>query len=245
MSVVESKRKPSGFEVFDQLNRIRVEITNLIFRDFGFKFENVERHAGRLFGHYRMEELRTLNPEKREAMIMQITAEISNYIKDAALTVKDLLRLATAEVHIANDIIPTRWAEYDERRLRQDRAIGYLHTLTLELEAIIDDLPVNANVFFRIATLIDREIGLIKSWRQADNKFKPIVAKNELEDMRKGEKLRATSDSATNFANVNNNGNANYNNASNSNGVRPYFDSLQTSQLSTQKRRKEVLSDPL
>ena len=29
--------------------------------------------------------------------------------------------------------------------------------------------------------------------------------------------------SATNFANVNNNGNANYNNASNSNGVRPDF----------------------
>ncbi len=31
---------------------------------------------------------------------------------------------------------------------------------------------------------------------------------------------------AANFANVNNNGNANYNNASNSNGVRPDFDSV-------------------
>ena len=37
-------------------------------------------------------------------------------------------------------------------------------------------------------------------------------------------KIRASSDSASNFANVNNNGNANYNNASNANGVRPDFD---------------------
>ena len=36
--------------------------------------------------------------------------------------------------------------------------------------------------------------------------------------------IRAFSDSATNFANVNNNGNANANNASNANGVRPDFD---------------------
>lgn len=37
---------------------------------------------------------------------------------------------------------------------------------------------------------------------------------------------------AANFANVNNNGNANYNNASNSNGVRPDFNSTIKSQLS-------------
>ena len=242
MSVVVRKRKQSGFEVFDQLARIRVEITNLIFRDFGFNYDKIEMHAGKLFGQYQMAELRKLDPETRELKLIRITEDEKHYIKDTSQTVKDLLRQATAEVHIANDIIPTRWAEYDERRLRQDRAVGYLHVLTLELESIIDDLPVNANVFFRIATLIDREIGLIKSWRQSDNKFKPIIAKNELDDIRKGERLRATSVTASNFANVNNNGNANYNNASNDNGVRPYFDSLQTCQLSTQKGRKERLS---
>ena len=242
MTVVVRKRKQSGFEVFDQLARIRVEITNLIFRDFGFNYDRIEMYAGKLFGQYYMDELRKLNPEARELKLIRITEDVKHYIKDASQTVKDLLRQATAEVHIANDIIPTRWAEYDERRLRQDRAVGYLHVLTLELESIIDDLPVNANVFFRTATLIDREIGLIKSWRQADNKFKPIIAKNEIDDIRKGERLRATSVTASNFANVNNNGNANYNNASNDNGVRPYFDSLQTSQLSAQKGRKERLS---
>ncbi len=38
--------------------------------------------------------------------------------------------------------------------------------------------------------------------------------------------IRVLSDAATNFANVNNNGNANFNNASNSNGVRTDFHTL-------------------
>lgn len=64
------------------------------------------------------------------------------------------------------------------------------------------------NKYLRFADMIQTEINLIKGWRKSDNKFK-----------------RAISDTASNFANVNNNGNANYNNAGNSNGVRPDFDS--------------------
>lgn len=44
--------------------------------------------------------------------------------------------------------------------------------------------------------------------------------------------------SAANFANVNNNGNANYNNASNSNGVRPDFDRV--SDLMTCIRKEKI-----
>ena len=65
------------------------------------------------------------------------------------------------------------------------------------------------NTYLQYGEAIQTEINLIKGWRKADNKFK----------------IGATSTSAANFANVNNNGNANYNNASNSNGVRPDFNS--------------------
>lgn len=44
--------------------------------------------------------------------------------------------------------------------------------------------------------------------------------------------------SAAYFANVNNNGNANYNNASNSNGVRP--DSVRLSNLMSQIRKEKI-----
>lgn len=98
--------------------------------------------------------------------------------------------------------------ELVERRLCQDRAIGQCYRLTQELQYAIETLPVDVNKYLRFADMIQTEINLIKGWRKSDNKFK-----------------RAISDSASNFANVNNNGNANYNNASNSNGVRPDFDS--------------------
>jgi len=50
--------------------------------------------------------------------------------------------------------------------------------------------------------------------------------------------------SAANFANVNNNGNANYNNASNANGVRPDFESADKTQrrASTKPKGKVVLA---
>jgi hypothetical protein len=76
------------------------------------------------------------------------------------------------------------------------------------LQYAIETLPVDVNTYLRFGEGIQTEINLLKGWRKSDNKFK-----------------RAISESGTNFANVNNNGNANYNNASNSNGVRPDFDS--------------------
>lgn len=103
----------------------------------------------------------------------------------------------------------TYMEELIERRLHQDKAIGQCYRLTQELQYAIETLPVDVNKYLRFATMIQTEINLLKGWRKSDNKFK-----------------RAFSDSASNFANVNNNGNANYNNASNSNGVRPDFDSV-------------------
>ena len=96
--------------------------------------------------------------------------------------------------------------ELVQRRLHQEEAIGHCYRLVQELQYAIETLPVNVNIFLQFGEAIQTEINLIKGWRKADNKFK-----------------RAISDSAANFANVNNNGNANYNNASNANGVRPDF----------------------
>lgn len=36
MSVLKSKRKPSQFEVFHHLNKVRKEVTDLLLRDFGY-----------------------------------------------------------------------------------------------------------------------------------------------------------------------------------------------------------------
>ena len=162
-----------------------------------------------MFGGRRYEELTPEEKVRYDKLKAKNEAFDTWFIEDERKCVVDCLREITKEVFMANNIYPTVMKELVERRLCQDRAVGQCYRLTQELQYAIETLPVDVNKYTRFADMIQTEINLIKGWRKSDNKFK-----------------RAISDSASNFANVNNNGNANYNNASNSNGVRPDFDSV-------------------
>jgi hypothetical protein len=206
MSVLKSKRKPSQFEVFHHLNKLRKDITDLLLRDFGFDIVKAEKRLDKRFGKP-YEEL----DEKQQAAYTRLKRRWEAFdewfIEDERKVIVNCLRAITREVYIANSIYPTLPEELSERRLHQDRAIGLCYTLTQELQYAIETLPVDVNQYLRFGEMIQTEVPLIKGWRKSDNKFKGVI-----------------SVSAANFANVNNNGNANYNNASNSNGVRPDFD---------------------
>ncbi len=206
MSVLKSKRKPSQFEVFHHLNKLRKEITDLLLRDFGYSFEKAEARLLKQFGGRTLEQLTEAERERYEKTKQRLEAFDDWFIYDQRQVIVNCLRDITKEVYIANSIYPTVMEELVQRRLHQEEAIGHCYRLTQELQYAIETLPVNVNLFLRFGEAIQTEINLIKGWRKADNKFK-----------------RAISDSAANFANVNNNGNANYNNASNANGVRPDF----------------------
>lgn len=205
MSVLKSKRKPSQFEVFHQLTKLRKDITDLLLRDFGFDTVKAEKRLEKRYGKP-FEEL----DEKQQATYTRQKRRWDAFdewfIEDERKTIVNCLRAITREVYIANSIYPTVQEELTERRLHQDRAIGLCYTLTQELQYAIETLPVDVNQYLRFGEMIQTEVNLIKGWRKSDNKFKGVI-----------------SVSAANFANVNNNGNANYNNASNDNGVRPDF----------------------
>ena len=207
MSVLKSKRKASQFEVFNHFYKMRKEVTDLLLRDFGYDLERAEKKAMKMFGDKTYEELTPEEKARYEKLMAKNKAFDEWFIADERQTVVDCLRSICEEVFVANSIYPTCMEELIERRIHQDRAIGQCYRLTQELQYAIETLPVDVNKYLRFADLIQTEINLLKGWRKSDNKFK-----------------RAISDSASNFANVNNNGNANYNNASNSNGVRPDFD---------------------
>lgn len=206
MSVLKSKRKPSQFEVFHHLNKLRKDITDLLLRDFGFDIVKAEKRLDKRFGKP-YEEL----DERQQAAYTRLKRRWEAFdewfIEDERKVIVNCLRAITREVYIANSIYPTLQEELAERRLHQDRAIGLCYTLTQELQYAIETLPVDVNQYLRFGEMIQTEVTLIKGWRKSDNKFKGAI-----------------SVSAANFANVNNNGNANYNNASNDNGVRPDFD---------------------
>ena len=208
MSVLKSKRKASQFEVFHHLNKLRRDITDLLLRDFGYSFEKAEKRLEKRLGGRSYEELTDKEKEIYDRLKKRWVAFDEWFIADERKVVTDCLRDITQEVYIANSIYPTCWEEYVERRLHQDRAVGYCYKLVQELQYAIETLPVDVNSFTRFGDAIQTKINLIKGWRKSDNKFKGAI-----------------SNSASNFANVNNNGNANYNNASNANGVRPDFNS--------------------
>ena len=208
MSVLKNKRKPSQFEVFHQLNKLRKDITDLLLRDFGFDIVKAEKRLSKRFGGKSFDEL----GEKQQAYYLRLKKRWEAFdewfIEDERKVITNCLRAITREVYMANSIYPTVREELVDRRLHQDRAIGLCYTLVQELQYAIETLPVDVDQYLRFGEAIQTEINLIKGWRKSDNKFKGAISEQ----------------SAANFANVNNNGNANYNNASNDNGVRPDFD---------------------
>lgn len=209
MSVPKGKRKPSQFEVFHHLTRLRRDITELLLRDFGYSLEKSEKRLERKFGGRPYEELTNREKTIYDRLKRRWEAFDSWFVTDERKVIVECLRDITKEVYIANSIYPTCPEELTERRIHQELALGHCYRLTQELQYAIETLPVDVDTYLQFGEAIQKEINLIKGWRKSDNKFK-----------------RAFSDSATNFANVNNNGNANYNNASNANGVRPDFDTV-------------------
>ncbi|MFI3202660.1 MAG: hypothetical protein SNG10_07320 [Rikenellaceae bacterium] len=208
MSVLKNKRKPSQFEVFHHLNKLRKEITELLLRDFGYSFEKSEKRLQARMGGRSFDDLSEYEKETYTKLKTRWEAFDEWFIVDERKTIVECLRDITKEVYIANSIYPTCQEELIQRRIHQDEAIGQCYRLTQELQYAIETLPVDVNSYTRFGEAIQKEINLIKGWRKSDNKFKGVI-----------------SDSAANFANVNNNGNANNNNASNPNGVHPDFDS--------------------
>lgn len=96
------------------------------------------------------------------------------FLADMRKTILDLVREAFACLEMANSIYITNMTEYEERRLWQDRAIGYYNRLKAEFEFITRCMPhkVNLNKYIRMVDMINGELSLISRWRKSDNKIK-------------------------------------------------------------------------
>ena len=172
MSVVKRKRNKSTFEVFHHLTKMRKDITDLLLRDFGYDFDKFRKQLDRKFGNKSYEEM---SDAQRIAYSKQLNrADEFNawYIMQERSTIIECLHAINAHVYVANSIYPSKPEELTERRLHQDLAIGQCFRLVQELQYAIETLPVNVNVYLRFEEQIQKEINLIKGWRQSDNKFK-------------------------------------------------------------------------
>ena len=152
MSVLKSQRKESQFEVFAHAYRMRRVITELMFRDFGYKPTKMPN-------------------ESEEQKLRRETVEKFFIVKIREYTL-DTLRSIVREITTANKIFPTIPREAEERRIHQDLAICECFNLLQELQYAVQALSVDVNKFTRFDELIQRQIMLIKAWRKADNRTK-------------------------------------------------------------------------
>lgn len=156
MSVMASKRNPSRFEPIKHAVDLRVLLTELLVRNFGVK--NIE-HVARM--NY------AFNKDQKE--------DFSKYMfimASCKKQVEHLARLIEASVRSANSIYPVNLDECSKRREYQNSALVSCEQLISELQYVVNTFHVDLNAYRIYVESIDREIELIKKWRQSDNKLR-------------------------------------------------------------------------
>lgn len=159
MSVLVSDRKESKLEAITfsiELHRMLVELMQ---RSFGVK--DLERFVQLRYA-YGVDDVEDF---ARYRYLMQ---NFKNRIDMIAATL-------TNNVRAANSIYPTSLHEYEQRRDYQNTAIVNCEQLINELQRVVETFDVDINVYGRYIDAIDREIGLIKKWRQKDNRIKSYL----------------------------------------------------------------------
>ena len=86
--------------------------------------------------------------------------------------INDIADRMTANIKAANTIHPLSWSEYHQRRSYQNAALANCKQLLMELQKVVEIFEVDINKFSQHTKAINREIDLIKRWRQRDNKIK-------------------------------------------------------------------------
>lgn len=162
MSVLVSKRRESRFEAVTYSIELHDMLIELMQRSFGVKDLD---HLVRVRYAYGKDE----------------TEDFAKYrylMTNFKTRIDQLASQLTSNVRAANSIYPTNMREYEQRRNYQNNALVNCEQLIKELQRVVEIFEVDVNTYGRYVKAIDREIGLIKKWRQRDNKLKSYLQGN-------------------------------------------------------------------
>ena len=157
--------KNEGFEVLRDTILIRRKVTNVmrvLFLQFQKRLENFERNLTELTNE---EEILKIKEELR--------TERFNFwlIKEECKTTASKCSELMSSLRTANTIWPLYMAEFLERRVCMDRALGACNALQDELQYIAEEVYADKNKFTALMLDIESLFKKIKSVRQADNRF--------------------------------------------------------------------------
>lgn len=168
MSVHKNDRGESDFEVLDHAVVLKKKIRELsVIRNFGLKV----RESKEPRNYDQWSEKSKADWKKKEAdRLEKLKLLDSQFLAAKRRDIETDLREMIHGITKANSIkYPVNLAEADERRIWQDRAIAACECLRMDLQDIMDTLPLNKNWMTQIEPEIESEINLIKAWRKSDN----------------------------------------------------------------------------
>ena len=159
MSVLVSDRKESKFEAITFSVELHNMLLDFMQRNFGVK--DLEQFVRIQYAYGK-------EPTENFSKYRYLMTNFKNRINQLASQL-------TSNIRAANSIYPTSMHEYEERRDYQNKAIINCEQIIKELQRIVEIFEVDINVYGRYVKAIDREIGLIKKWRQRDRKIKSYL----------------------------------------------------------------------
>ena len=177
--VHKSERGESRFEVLDHAVILKNMIRELsILRNFGYKVrtsktpKNYETWSDASKERWQQKEEERL--KKLEWLDRHFLTEKRRQIED------DLMRMMHG-ISAANAIQrPSSMAEADERRIQQDRAIAACEDLRVDLQDIMDTVPIDKNWMTHIEPEIVSQIALLKAWRKSDNEIRKALREADM-----------------------------------------------------------------
>lgn len=177
--VHKSERGESKFEVLDHAIILKNMIRELsILRNFGYKVrtsktpKNFETWSEASKERWKQKEEERL--KKLEWLDRHFLVEKRRHVED------DLMRMMHG-ISAANAIQrPSSMTEADERRIQQDRAIAACEDLRVDLQDIMDTVPIDKNWMTHIEPEIVSQIALLKAWRKSDNDMRKAVREADM-----------------------------------------------------------------
>ncbi len=158
MSVIAAKRKESDIEALTFAEgELYDKVVDLMQRNFGVR--DID-HFVRVRYAYGLDSAEDFG--KYRYLLYNAKSEISR-----------ALSMVSNNLRISNSIYlnpKTTEHERQERRSYQNLAIGYCDVIRKELQQTVKIFEVDVNVYAPAIKAINREIELIKKWRQKDNK---------------------------------------------------------------------------
>jgi len=161
--IKKSERKESKLEVIHNAYIIRMAVTKLAENNFFIsdsKIQNIIADKIKIFPEDEQKRIK----ERTYNYFKQQINRTTNRVIDAACGISQHLRKA-------NTIFPTYMSEFEERRLEMDRAMACCNALQDELQYAGECLYADLNKYTHLVLEIQKEFNMIKSLRQADNRF--------------------------------------------------------------------------